>query len=80
MKRAALGSMIVVLVTSPAAIAQAQRLTEPPVRARAVVGVEMGGTSVLEVGQADADDLPGGGFDLVAGGVAGRVGAPAVDG
>ena len=48
MKRAALGSMIVVRVTSPAAIAQAQRLTEPPARARAVVGVEMGGTSAFD--------------------------------
>ena len=48
MTRAALGGMIVALVTSPAAIAQAQRLTEPPARARAVVGVEMGGTSAFD--------------------------------
>jgi len=45
MKRAAIGSMIAVLVASPAAIAQVQRLAEPPARARAIVGIELGGGS-----------------------------------
>lgn len=45
MRRAALGSMIVLLVAPPAAMAEVQRLGEPPASARAILGIEIGGGS-----------------------------------